>query len=300
MGQAGSGRERARGALRGVTELPELLGERRFRASIGRGKKGQGANLGLYPTRWLAAFAYNVATEALSGGRGVGHEIPESEQPTAEEVREITARVRRRLGLAGAPSKVAYHPPSADQVRTLFEVTVVGFWRQQAGGHGGNAGQALDLAAARLVEAAEVLFWRGVPEGYSPLEVMESLLGLRLDRAFRRADLTRAVLDDDSDDAFRLARWLVHPDDLPGGGGFREAVGRLYGDVLGAAAGRSSAPGWATILGVEPPFNTRQVRAAYRTLSKAAHPDIGGSHSEFVRLRKAYEEARRYCEANGL
>ncbi|MHC5542033.1 J domain-containing protein, partial [Singulisphaera rosea] len=75
---------------------------------------------------------------------------------------------------------------------------------------------------------------------------------------------------------------------------------RLYGEILGAAAGKSAAPGWATILGLEPPFNTKQVRSAYRTLSKATHPDIGGSHSEFVRLRKAYEEARHYCEANGL
>src|SRR3954467_436198 len=91
-----SGRKPPR--LRGVTELPERLGDRWFRARISRGR-GQQVNLGLYPTRWLAAFAYNVAAEELHGSGRPQNAIPELERPDADHVRRITASVRRRLGL---------------------------------------------------------------------------------------------------------------------------------------------------------------------------------------------------------
>jgi hypothetical protein len=127
------------------------------------------------------------------------------------------------------------------------------------------------------------------------------LLARRLDQAFGRADLTREVLDDEGDDEVRIARWLVFPEDRPGGG-FRETIGHLYWEVLGGSApGSDSAPpGWAAVLGIAPPFHSGQVRAAYRARSKEVHPDAGGDHAEFVRLQSAYEEARRYCAARGL
>ena len=91
--------------LRGVTELPESHGAHRYRARISRGK-GRQVNLGLYATRWLAAFAYNVAAEALHGDGRARNAIPESQQPDADQVQAIKARVRRRLGLdAGTPAR---------------------------------------------------------------------------------------------------------------------------------------------------------------------------------------------------
>ena len=288
--------ERKPERLRGVIELPTILGEPRFRAWLGRGK-GQQANLGVYANRWAAAFAYNVAAQSLFGERRPSNEIPEGEQLSADEVRAITARVRLRLGLDKPPGHRPQRPPSFDEVRTLFEITVIGFWRQQVAAHADDPARELSLAAQRLVEAARLLFWNRSANDPNPLEVMEEILSLRLDRTFRRAEITRAVLEDDADDALRLARWLVYPDALPTGPGFREAVARVHADRLGNQgdeAGSTFNPGWATVLGLAPPFSPERIRDAYRNKSKTMHPDVGGSPAEFIRLRAAYEEALRF------
>jgi hypothetical protein len=297
-----SGSERRPERLRGVTELPEACGERRYRAWIKRGK-GRQVNLGLYSSRWLAAFAFNVAAEALHGGHRPRNAIPESEQPGADQVRRITARVRRRLGLDEPSPRPEDRVPSADQLLTLFEITVVGFWRDQVARHDADLARELDLAARRLVEAAHVLFWSHSAGHPTPREALEELLARRLDRTFRRVDLTREVLDDDGDDEVRMARWLVYPDDLPGGDGFRRAIEHLYSDLPGADSTRSTAteiPAWAAILRICPPYSSEQVRSAYRARSKAVHPDIGGDHTEFIHLQSAYKEARWYCASRGL
>ncbi len=295
------GSERKRERLRGVTDLPESLGERRYRARIRQGK-GREVNLGLFPTRWLAGFAYNVAAEALHGDRRPRNAIPPSRQPNADHVREITARVRRRLGLDGLPPPPDDHAPGADGLLTLLEITVVGFWRGQVVAQGGDPGRELDLAASRLVEAARLLFWSHSCGHPTPQEALAQLLASRLDRTYRRSDLTREVLDDEGDDPFRLARWLIFPDDLPGVGGFRDAIGRLYPDLLGVTSARSesASPGWQAVLQIAPPITSDRIRSAYRSRSKALHPDSGGSHAEFVRLQEAYDEAQRYCTSRGI
>lgn len=295
----GPGKKRER--LRGVTELPALHGERRFRAMVGGGK-GRQIHLGVYSDRWLAAFAYNVAADLLHGDRRSKNEIPAPKQPDTEEVRWINARVRQRLGLDEARLSPDDRPPSTDQLMTLLEITIVAFWRGQVDVDAGRFARELDLAARRLVEAARALFWSQAAGHPSPQTALERLLAQRLDRTFRRGDLTRAVLDDEGDDAFRAARWLVYPDELPGGGGFREAIGQVYADLVETAFTRtnSALPAWASVLGITPPFSTEQVRAAYRSRSKAVHPDIGGNQVEFVRLQAAYEEAQRYCVSRRL
>jgi hypothetical protein len=120
----------------------------------------------------------------------------------------------------------------------------------------------------------------------------------RLDQAFRRADLTRAILDDDGDEDWRVARWLALPDVYSLGRGFRDEVRSLYPEHFEGETNGASAPGvphWASVLGVEPPFCVAQIRDSYRARSKTTHPDVGGSHAEFVRLQAAYEEAIEYC-----
>src|SRR4051794_40107157 len=144
MTQSGSGSKPRR--LRGVTELPEHQGERRFRARISAGR-GRQVNLGLYPTRGLAAFAYNVAAEALHGADRPKNETAEKEQPDAEQVHRIPGRVRRRLGLDGPLPTPADRPPAVDPLLTFFEITVVGFWRDQVGAHDAHKGRELDIAA---------------------------------------------------------------------------------------------------------------------------------------------------------
>jgi len=282
---------------RGVTALPRARGGRKYRARIRRGK-GVEVHLGLYATPWLAAFAYDAAARAIGRASGTPVEIPRAAQPTADEVREITALVRRRLGLDPPPVPPADDPPTADALLTLLEVTVVGFWRDQAAHPEGHPDAALDAAARRLVEAARVLCWCHSAGHPTAPEALADLLAHRLDRAFRRADLTREVLDDDGDDPHRVARWLVHPDAFPDGRarGFRDEVAYRYPDAFEAPAPTDAPASWSSILGLTPPFTAEQIRLAYRARSRAAHPDAGGSHEDFVRLRRAYEQARRYCE----
>ncbi len=297
MHDSSSGKKRER--LRGVTALPPSHGERRYRARISAGQ-GRQVNLGSYPTRWLAAFAYNIAAEALHGQGRARNEIPGSEQPSSEQVRVISERVLRRLGLEQSVASGDEQPPTVEQLLTLLEITVVNFWRDQVDVNAADHNRELDRAARRLMEAAHVLFWCRSAGHPSPLEALARVLAKRLDQTFRRSDVTRAVLDDEGDDERRVARWLVYPDSLPGGGGFRMTVEDLYADTLGANGSPSANPEWSVVLGIVPPLTSEQVRIAYRALSKRIHPDAGGSEAEFVRLQAAYEAAQHYCTVRGI
>ncbi len=262
-----------------------------------RSGKGVEIHLGLYETAGLAALAFNVAWLALGRGSRPPNEITRDQQPSADEVRALSLKVRRRLGLEspGRPKFAA--PPTADELITFFEVTVVGFWTAQAFQSDPTFG--LDAAARRVVEAARLIFGR--PDvAMSPTDVITRLLGRRVEQAFRRADILRAILDDDGDDDWRLARWLIYPEVFPSARGWRDEVRYLYPEHFEDEAEATGVPHWAIILGVDPPFQTERIREAYRARSKAAHPDAGGTHSAFVRLRSAYEEAIAYCRIHGV
>ena len=281
---------------RGVTELPRPRGGRSFRATIRH--KGNEVHLGLYETPWLAAFAFNVASEAIGRGARPPNDLPLKGGPGPEEVRSIAIRVRRRLGLDRGLIDTGFGPPSLEAILTFFEVTVVGFWRVQSAIDVGDApGRSLDAAAGRIVEAAGLLFWDRGREGISPEDAMTDLLARRIDSEFRRKDLSREILDDDGDDPWRVARWLAFPDQSPGGRGFREEIRHLYAEMFLDADDAPS--GWAEVLGLTPPFDMEDVRNAYRVRSKRSHPDAGGSHGEFVRLNAAYESARAFFRARG-
>ena len=290
---------------KGVARLARPRGGRAFRAAIRQGKgNGIEVHLGLYETRGLAALAYATAAGLLGRGVPTVH-APTAEEPTAEEVRAVVARVRRRLGIIDGPARrdAVEAAPATEDLLTFFEVIVVGFWRGQASADDSDHPDAgLDAAARRLASSASLLFWSRSSGHPDPLDAMTELVARRLGAAFRRPDVTRAVLDDDGDEPWRVARWLVLPDVFPGrrARGFREEVRRLYAESFKAehdddddGNGNSRPPGWALLLGLTPPF----VRAAYRTCSRAAHPDAGGSDSAFIRLRAAYEEALAYLAA---
>ncbi len=123
---------------KGVTLLPRERGGRRFAAKIRH--KGVEVHLGIYESAALAGFAFNVASEAIGRGSRPPNPVPEADQPDAGRVWEITARVRSRLGVDKAPKRTEGPAPDADSVLTLFEVVVVGFWRDQAGPVGPRGG----------------------------------------------------------------------------------------------------------------------------------------------------------------
>ncbi|GAC1472402.1 MAG: hypothetical protein NVSMB9_19580 [Isosphaeraceae bacterium] len=283
---------------RGVSALPRARNGRGFRASIRRGK-GVEVHLGIYRTSWRAAFAYGVAAQLL-GRHHNAYEIPRAEQPDADEVQAITDLVRGRLGMERKARPSGEVAPGTEDLLTLFEVTVVGFWRDQAAADTGDSPSAgLDVAAGRLVEAAHLLFWSRSAGHPTPIEAMTRLLARRLDQSFRRSNLTREVLDDDGDDPREVARWLVRPDAFSGARirGFREEIRHLYPDLFEGAglSNPGAAPSWSEVLGLAPPFNLEQIRGAYRARSRSVHPDAGGSEEEFVRLRSAYEAALAHC-----
>ena len=284
---------------KGVSPLIRPRGGRRFLAKIRH--KGVEVHLGIYESAGLAGFAFNVASQAIGRGSRLPNDVHQSDQPDAEEVWRITSRVRRRLGLEPPPKRSEEHPPDPEALLTLFEVTVVGFWRDQAEQSDPVAG--LDAAARRLAEAAKLVFWSPSSGHPTPSNAIARLVARRIDRTFRRADLTRAILDDDGDEDWRVARWLVLPDVFPSARGFRDEVRFLYAELFEGESiptSGSGVPHWASVLGVDPPFSVAKVRDAYRSRSKSAHPDAGGTHVEFVRLQAAYEEARDYCRVMGI
>ncbi len=65
----------------------------------------------------------------------------------------------------------------------------------------------------------------------------------------------------------------------------------MTGAVYTALPPPSKPASWSRVLGVKPDATTRQIEDAYRAKAKAAHPDGGGSESEFMRLQTARDAA---------
>ena len=79
--------------------------------------------------------------------------------------------------------------------------------------------------------------------------------------------------------AKRSGRWRVHR--------------TYYADpaLFHAERGRSARPACLEVLDLPTDATIAQVKAAYRRLSRAMHPDAGGTDHDFVRMRENYEDA---------
>jgi curved DNA-binding protein CbpA len=47
------------------------------------------------------------------------------------------------------------------------------------------------------------------------------------------------------------------------------------------------------LLGISPPYTADDVARAYKRLAREKHPDAGGSHDDFIRLKEARDVALR-------
>lgn len=56
---------------------------------------------------------------------------------------------------------------------------------------------------------------------------------------------------------------------------------------------------WWVILGIDQDSTLDEIKAAYRSLIKTSHPDVGGSAEQFAKISAAFEKAKLYFEANG-
>jgi hypothetical protein len=75
----------------------------------------------------------------------------------------------------------------------------------------------------------------------------------------------------------------------------REAAYEHLRSVLAAQACRRRWPAFDACIMDPTPENRDAARAAYRELAKVHHPDAGGSHEDFVALKRAYDEAMTAC-----
>jgi hypothetical protein len=52
---------------------------------------------------------------------------------------------------------------------------------------------------------------------------------------------------------------------------------------------------WWTVLGIDPITTKVVAQQAYWRLAKETHPDLGGSHEQFIRVQHAWEQACKAC-----
>jgi hypothetical protein len=57
-------------------------------------------------------------------------------------------------------------------------------------------------------------------------------------------------------------------------------------------------PECMAVLGLIPPYTVSDVKQAYLAKVRAAHPDVGGDTTAFIKVQKAYEEATDYVVAH--
>lgn len=62
---------------------------------------------------------------------------------------------------------------------------------------------------------------------------------------------------------------------------------------------RESSPPFFSLLQVQWPCSEEEIKAAWRRLALEHHPDRGGSQSEFIRIKTAYEAAIQYAASHG-
>jgi hypothetical protein len=61
----------------------------------------------------------------------------------------------------------------------------------------------------------------------------------------------------------------------------------------------SDRPSFMTVLGLLPPYELEDVKAAYRDKARLIHPDHGGNPADFIHLKEAYEHAIEYVTFHG-
>src|SRR5258708_4323043 len=58
-------------------------------------------------------------------------------------------------------------------------------------------------------------------------------------------------------------------------------------------------PCFMSVLGLLPPYELEDIKAAYHAKALVAHPDRGGDQDDFIRLKDAYDHAVEYFTYKG-
>src|SRR4029079_17625433 len=62
-----------------------------------------------------------------------------------------------------------------------------------------------------------------------------------------------------------------------------------------ATSSPQNRPEFMVTLGLLPPYSAEDIKAAYFEKARAAHPDLGGTAQDFIRLQDAYQKAVEYA-----
>ena len=285
----------AGGCPKGVSHLPRSRGAVGSCEDPPQGGRGPPGHLRVGRARRVRL---NVASEAIGRGSGRPTRSPGPSSPTrrgsgGSPPGPPPARPRP------APRRAEEIPPDPEALLTLFEVTVVGFWRDQAAQS--DAGPGLDAAARRLAEAAQLVFWSpssGHPTpptrwpGWSPGGSTRRSAGPTWPG---RSSTTTATT--------MAGRPLAGPPGrLPARPGVPRRGPFLYPELFegdGDASGVGRPPLGERARG-RPTLQRRQGPRSLSGPVEVGPPRRRRSHVEFVRLQAAYEEARDYCRIMGI
>lgn len=73
--------------------------------------------------------------------------------------------------------------------------------------------------------------------------------------------------------------------------GAKHMIKAMFNGFKALPAPADSMP-WYNVLGLSPGATAFEINEAYRNLAKKTHPDAGGEHEEFLRIKQAYDQAR--------
>lgn len=143
------------------------------------------------------------------------------------------------------------------------------------------------------LDAGEVLGWNTL---YLPYRITKiTAARIHIEHKDTRIQLNRATMERDGKQyhtRFHEYFYAVKPP--PESKDWNWAGSRSYSYTLPSFSQVFGVECLAT-LGLSLPVTRAEVRRAYKRLAKTAHPDLGGDHQAFIKLKEAHDSALRFA-----